>query len=232
MVFLNIKDNSSDATDNFFQTSNIVVSGWIQFCIIITFYAVLTFISNRYLLKEEVLIRSYSDQLTLQSIEALLGIKDRYEWVGYVFTPIILLLKIVFTTICVSICAVLSTIDFKFKTIFRAALLAELVFISAQILYLINISFHLDTLKLETVANYYPLTALSYFGTGNVVQWLRYPLQTINVFELLYMVVIAWLLSKQWKEDFMESLALVVPSYGTGLILWLVFVTFITLQIS
>lgn len=102
----------------------------------------------------------------------------------------------------------------------------------AQVLYLVNAFFHLDTLTLETASNYYPLTILSYFGTENVVQWLQYPLQTLNLFEVAYMVVIGWFLSKQWKEDFVESLAVVVPSYVTGLLLWLVFVTFITLQIS
>jgi hypothetical protein len=46
------------------------------------------------------------------------------------------------------------------------------------------------------------------------------------------MMAIAWLLAKQWKQDFIGSLSIVVPSYGTGLILWLVFVTFITIQVT
>jgi hypothetical protein len=64
------------------------------------------------------------------------------------------------------------------------------------------------------------------------VKWLKYPFQTLNIFEILYMAAIAWLLAKQWSRDFMESLAVVLPSYVIGLVLWLVLVTFLTLQVS
>lgn len=200
-------------------------------CIII-FNVFLIHVLNQYILGKEVYLRSYTGRLSSQSIEVFLNLKKQNWWSNYIFFPFILLIKVSFSSICVGIAAVFSNIDFKFKNIFKVSLLAESVFIFAQIIYLINLYIHLDTLTLETVSNYYPLTALSWFGTEKVVNWLQYPLHTLNAFEILYMIVIAWLLSKQWKEDFMESLALVVPSYGTGLILWLVFVTFITLQIS
>lgn len=208
------------------------VNLWGIYGIIVLSYLFITFISNQYIFGEEVYVRSFSDKLSAQSIEAFLGVREKYWLWGYVTFPIVIAIKVSFSAICISIGAVLSNISFKFKAIFRMVLLAEIVFIVAQLLYLVNVSFHLDTLTLETAANYYPLTMLSYFGTENVVQWLQYPLQTLNLFEVAYISVIAWLLSKQWKQDFMESLAIVVPSYGTGLILWLVLVTFLTLQVS
>jgi hypothetical protein len=91
----------------------------------------------------------------------------------------------------------------------------------------------LNDLTLQNISGYFPLSALGFVGIENVnVQWAIYPLQTLNLFEVAYMGVIGWLLSKQWEEDFAESMLVVLPSYTTGLILWLVFVTFITLQIS
>lgn len=208
------------------------INSWIYFGVITTIYFLLTYYSNQVIFDEEIFRRSYSEQLTRESLEAMLGFQERYGWFGYVFTPLVLLIKISFAAVCISIGTVLSNIEFKFKTVFKAALLAEIIFIVAQILYLTNLSFHLDTLTLGNASNYYPLTLLSYFGTDNVVQWLHYPLQTLNLFEVLYMIAVGWLLSKQWKQNFIESLALVVPSYATGLILWLVFVTFLTLQVS
>lgn len=208
------------------------INTWFLFGMVVLCYLFITFISNQYIFGEEVYVRSFSDKLSVQSIEAFLGVREKYWLWGYVASPIIIVIKVSFAAICISIGAVLSNISFNFKTIFKAALLAEVVFIVAQVLYLINVSSHLDTLTLETAANYYPLTILSYFGTENVVQWLQYPIQTLNLFEVFYMMAIAWLLSKQWKEDFMESLAVVVPSYATGFLLWLVFVTFVTLQVS
>jgi|SRR5690625_3483644 len=207
-------------------------NGWFLFGIIVLCYLLFTFISNQYLFGEEVYIRSFSDQLTLQNIEALWDLQEQYLWLSYVFLPLIVLLKVFFATVYISIGAVLSNIKFKFKIIFRATLLAEVVFIVAQVLYLVNLSFRLDSLTLETASAYYPFSFLSLIDANQVVSWLQYPLQTLNLFEVAYMVVIAWLLSKHWKEDFMESLAVVVPSYATGLLLWLVFVTFVTLQVT
>lgn len=214
---------------HFFLEKSNILPLFLFYCI---FYVVINIYASNYIFFEEVYYRSFSDQLTGESIESFLNIQSQYAWVNYIFVPLIFFFRVLFVVICIGIGIAFSDLEFKFKTIFRAILLAEVVFLVAQIIYMINLSLHLNTLTLEKAANYYPLTTLSYFGTENVVPWLRYPLQTINVFEVLYMAVIAWLLSKQWKEDFMESMALVVPSYGTGLILWLVFVTFITLQIS
>lgn len=208
------------------------INGWIFFSIICVVYILQTYVSNTYFFTDQFYYRSFSDQLTFQTVDTFLNMQKEYGWVGYVFTPLIIALKIFSAALCISIGAVLSNIEFKFRTIFKAALLAEVVFILGQIIYLINVSFHLDTLTLETASNYYPLTILSYFGTQNVVDWLQYPLQTLNLFEVFYMAAIAWLLAKQWKQDFIESLVVVLPSYVTGLVLWLALVTFLTLQVS
>lgn len=222
-------NQEAEANDSFITDS---LNSGIIFAVLVGIYIFLTFISNSLFFTEELYYRSFSDQLTIQSIEAFWELQEQYRWLGYVLMPLIVLLKVVFATVCISIGVVLSTIEFKFKTVFKTVLLAEVVFVIAQSIYLINLSFHLDTLTVATVSNYFPFTVLSYFGTENVVDWLQYPLQTLNVFEAAYMGLIAWLLSKQWKPNFIESLSVVVPSYGTGLILWLVLVTFLTLQIS
>ncbi len=208
------------------------VNSYILFGIICIIYFLISYLSNTFIFTDQFYFRSLSDQFSYHTIQNLLNTQQQYWWLGYIITPLLVSLKVFFTAICVSIGAVLSTINFKFKTIFKATLMAEVVFIVAQVLYLINISFHLGTVTLATAANYYPLTILSIYGTQNVVDWLQYPLQMLNLFEVFYILAIAWLLSKQWKEDFMENMVIVLPSYITGLVLWLVLVTFLTLQIS
>ncbi|WP_138432189.1 hypothetical protein [Fodinibius saliphilus] len=217
---------------NFVSFLEKVDKKWIIFIFVCLAYMALRLVANTYIFTDQIFYRSYSDQLTQQSIEGLLNIRERIWWMDYVFQPVLLLIKFCFVSICISIGLVLSDIKFSFSLVFKSTLLAEIVFIMAQVLYLINLSFHLDTLTLETAASYYPLTMLSFFGTENVVQWLQYPLETLNLFEVAYMVVIGWLLSRQWEKDFSESMLVVIPSYITGLLLWLVFVIFITLQIS
>ncbi|MCG6187377.1 hypothetical protein [Maribellus maritimus] len=66
-----------------------------------------------------------------------------------------------------------------------------------------------------------------------------YPLSLINIFELGYFLILAWLLVGVINETngerpvkFGKSLQLVTTSYGSGLLLWVVLVMFITLNLN
>jgi len=209
------------------------VSGWVFFGVILLVYLFFAWVSQEFIYSDSLYYRSYSGTMTSQAIERILGFQSRFWWTAYAFTPILLLSKFLFASICISIGAMLSKFELKFKEIFKTAMLAEGVFILAQAIFMASLYINLNDLTLQNISGYFPLSALSFIGIENAnVQWIIYPLQTANLFEVAYMVVIGWLLSKQWKQDFVESLAVVVPSYVTGLLLWLVFVTFISLQVS
>lgn len=225
---LAIEKTTIENRSHFLDATN----SWFIFGIIAAIYTFLSFFTDQYILSAELYVRSLSGQLSFQSIESFLNLQENYQWVGYIFMPLLLLLKMCFAAICISIGIAFLGSDFKFKPIFKATLAAEIVFVGAQIWYTTNLYVNLSALTLQTLSNYYPLSLLSYFGTEQVVTWLHYPLQTLNLFEIIYVIVISWLLSKKWKPDFVESLSIVFPSYGTGLLLWLALVTFLSLQVS
>lgn len=204
---------------------------WIIFGAIFLVYLLMTWISQEFI-NNDLYHRSYSGTLTKQTIENMLDLQSRYWWVSYMFIPILLLFKFLFTSICISIGTILAVIDFNFKNVFKVAIVAEVVFVIAQIIYLFNLFQNIDSLTFDTVSNHHPLSLLSFYGTENVVPWLHYPLQTLNLFEIFYILFISWLLSKQWEPDFVGSINIVLPSYGIGLLLWMVLVVFLTLQIS
>jgi len=231
-----LKHISTQANDYNNDHENYLVRSffiWWIFGFIITIYLIIGWISQEFIYNDSLYYRSYSGTLTNQTIESMLGFQSRFWWTGYAVTPMLLLLKFLFTSICISVGAMLSITDIKFKEIFKTAMLAEGVFILAQIIFMISLYLNLEELTLQNISGYYPLSALSFIGIENVnAKWAIYPLQTINLFEALYIAVISWLLSKQWKPDFFESLNIVIPSYGLGLLLWMVLVAFLTLQIS
>jgi hypothetical protein len=202
--------------------------GWLLLLIISGLYIFLTFFSDNWIFTEEF----FSSQLPVYSIDEIIESRERFWWGSYVVQIVVVIFKVLFAALCIFIGVVLSDIEFFFKDLFRSAIIAETIFIIAQSAYLLNLYFHRSELNLESTANYFPLSMLSFWGTENVAPWLHYPLQTLNLFEVFYILFISWLLSRQWKPDFIESLNIVLPSYGTGLLLWLVLVTFLTLQIS
>lgn len=62
--------------------------------------------------------------------------------------------------------------------------------------------------------------------------WLVYPLQAISIWEIGFIVVLAYQLKEFFQNDFALSLQNVLLSYGTVFLLWIVFVVFITLNLS
>lgn len=159
---------------------------WWLLGLVLLFYLLLAVISQEFIYIDPLYYRSYSGSLTNQTIENMLGVQARYWWTGYATIPVLLLLKFLFTSICISIGAMLSLTEIKFKNIFKTAMLAEGVFIIAQVIFMIILYMHLDDLTLQNTSGYYPLSALYFIGIENVnAQWAIYPLQTINLFEAL-----------------------------------------------
>ncbi len=200
--------------------------------IIILLYLLLSALDQIFIFTDEFLYRNLSDEFSQSVIEALLTSENRFGWVAFVILPIVILVKVLFTTCCISTGAILTGNEFSFNKTFHLATYSELIFLFSQVLFSITLFVNRDSLTLDNAANYFPGSMLSFLGAENVVPWLHYPLQTLNIFEVAYVLLISWLLSKQWKPDFVESLNIVIPSYGIGLILWMALVVFLTLQIT
>jgi|SRR5690625_431098 len=199
---------------------------------IVVSYIFIAFFLENWILTDEVFYRSLSTQIPLYTVDGILESREKFWWVPYLIQIVVILIKVLFVSLCIFIGVVLSDIRIPFKNIFRVAVIAEIIFVIGQSIYLFNLYTHRAELTFETTANYFPLSMLSFFGVENVVSWLHYPLQTLNLFEVVYVVLISWLLSRQWKPDFIESLNIVIPSYGIGLLVWMILVVFLTLQIS
>lgn len=207
-------------------------SGWILYIFISGAYILLAFLSDQLIFTDQLYYRSFSDQMAFQSIDRLLDILDKTWWLNYLLQPIFVLLKVTFAVVCITVGVVLMDIEFKINNIINSAIIAEVIFVITHSIYAINLYVNRTELTIESTANYFPFSVLSYFGVENVVSWLHYPLQTLNLFEATFIVFISWLLSKQWKPNFIESLNIVLPSYGIGLLIWMVLIVFLTLQIS
>lgn len=205
--------------------------GW-YLLILILLYLSLSMVDNAFIFTDDFINRSLSEDFSESVIEALLTNENQFKWIGYALLPVIILLKILFTSFCVTTGAILTDTDFTFKKIFQTASCSEYIFWFSQAIFYLRLILNRDYLTLDNAGNYFPLSLLSYFGTDNVVSWLHYPLQTLNLFEVFYVLLISWFLSKQWKPNFVESLSIVIPSYGIGLLLWMALVVFLTLQIS
>ena len=99
-------------------------------------YIALSYISSAVLNLNGVMAHSLSEQLTAEQINEVLSFKDKWQWVGYVFVPILLLIKISVTALLIDIGCLFYNEKLPYKQLFRMALLGECIFLAVPIVKL------------------------------------------------------------------------------------------------
>lgn len=162
--------------------------------------------------------------------------QKKWWWVSYVTTPVLIVIKVLLVAFCLNFVKIISEKleDVQFRDILTVVLIAEFVFIIAGFYKFFNF-YLIDTdYTLETLQTYYPFSLINYKEAISTEKWLAYPLQLLNVFELMYWGVLAWgiwqLADK--KISYQRSLGYVALTYGVGLLFWVGVVCFLILSVS
>lgn len=174
----------------------------------------------------------YNAQLSYNQIEQMLSTQRKWEWLGYVFIPVFYLLKLSLVTLCVYTGILLLNIkSLSWSKVFGSVVVADMVFLVPAIIKMAWFTFQADY-TLEDVQYFLPGSMLNIFEPKLLEQWLIYPIQSVNIWELLFFIALALGLKKYLDGDFSRSMGLVVSTYGVGLVVWIVFVTFLTLNFT
>lgn len=120
----------------------------------------------------------------------------------------------------------------KFKHLFRIALLGEFVLVLVGYVKFLYFAFIKTEYTLQDIQEYYPLSYINLLDLTKIEPWLIYPLQTVNLFEVAYFFVLVYGLHKLLKNNYWKSFEITAASYGTGLLIWLGLVSFLTLSIT
>lgn len=207
-------------------------SNTIIFIILSVAYIGLSYISSVILDLNGVMVRSLSEQLTAEQIEKVLSFKDQWQWISYVSVPLLLLIKISVIAVLIDVGCVFYNEKLPYKQLFRIALLGEFVFLAVPIFKLCWFLFFQPNFSLEDIQYFYPLSALNIIGYKGVAVWFIYPLQLLNLFEVVYWFLISVQLNKAIGSTTGKGVNIVASGYGVGLLLWVVCVMFFTLNMS
>ena len=196
-------------------------------------YVILTAIGNVFILTDSVYYRELSDKLTAARIEEVLEMRSKYWWGMFIAPPIMLVIKSTYTTLCIIVGVIIIGEDIRFDKAFKVVLIAESVFVLAMVVQVAFGLFVLEVRVPDDYANFAPLSFLQFFDPATLKLWMKHPLRTLNLFEVAYMLVIAYLLTPLLKKkNYGQTLGLVGASYGLGLLLWVVALAFLLLQVS
>lgn len=176
---------------------------------------------------------SLAEQFTSKQIKEYLEFQDKWKWVGYIIVPILVIIKTVLITSVMYIGVfIINKSVVTFKDIWRIVINSEFIFLFIPVFKIIWFSFFQRDYKLVDIQIFYPFSALNFIDHKELEPWLIYPLQTLNVFELVYIIVLSYQIGTLTKTNADTGLKIVASSYLPALLLWVTVVMFITLNFS
>lgn len=193
---------------------------------------VLTYAGKSLLITEELYFAFFGDQLSYERITEIIFLNRKWEWLSYAIIPFYYLTKIFLVAVCIYTGTMIVGIDISFKKIFQVALLAEGIFLIPPILKLCWFLFIQTDYTLFDIQSFYPFSALNFFDVGSLDPWFIYPLQSVNIFEAIYLLVLAYGLFLSTKGSYINTLGLTTFTYGAGLFIWLVSIMFLTISFT
>lgn len=202
------------------------------FILFLVIYTSITLLFSFYILEDEVYFNSFIDKLDTQQIERIISLNKKYQWVSLVSSPILYLIKLTFTSIGIYLIKIIhgKVVNLTFSHVFVYVVKADFIFLVIGIYKLVYFTVYPPN-TIEEIQNFAPGSLLQLVSQVNE-PWLIYPLQAINLWELGFMLMLAYQLKKYFKDDFTQSFVNVLLSYGSAFLLWIVFVVFITLNLS
>lgn len=201
-------------------SSNLVLSDKGKFVVLLLYMLTIAYFSNEILLAKDLYYEAFAEKLPEEQIQIMLSQSQRWSWLGYVFIPVALLLKIGFTSACLALGIFFMTNQMRLRQLFSIALTAEFVFLLPMLIKLVWFSVFNTSFTLHEIQFFYPGSLISVLDQTANTAWWAYPAQLINVFELVYCLLLARGVARVAARSFGSALGLVAVSYGTGLLLW------------
>ncbi|WP_435260706.1 hypothetical protein [Tenacibaculum sp. nBUS_03] len=183
---------------------------------------------------DELVFNFYAEELAQEKAIQLLKAQKKWDWLGYAIAPLIILIRSGLVAMSLSIGMFFYDMEYKlkFNQFFRLALLGEFVLVLVGFVKLGYFYFIKTDYTLQDIQQYYPLSYINFLDIKSLEAWLIYPLQTINLFEIGYFFVLVYGLHKLLKNKYWKSFEITAVSYGTGLVIWMGLVMFLTLNMS
>jgi hypothetical protein len=209
------------------QSKNITV-----FLLLVALIVLLTCLTNLFLISDTLYYNTFIEQLSVEKIEGIIEESHKWAWLGYLLVPVIYYIKLSLIALVLQTGFFFFDRKVSFSIIFKAVMLAEIPFLIVPVIKLFWFLFIQTHYTLNDLQYFFPLSALQLFDAQKLPSWQVYPLQLMNVFELIYWVLLAYWLKKLLNLSLNKSMEVVASSYGTGLLLWVVFITFLSLNLA
>ena len=188
-------------------------------------------IDKTFIISDALYFDALSEKFTYEKIQSMLSFQKDVVWIGYVMQPFIIVLKIFLVSICLLTGFVLNRQKVSFKHTFQMVLLLEAVWLVPAIIKTTYFLIAKDY-TLENMNNFYPHSLLALFDAKNLNPVLVYPIYTLNLVELVYILLLGVGIQRLTNQGYTESLKDVLSTYFVGLLVWVLCVCFLMVSLS
>lgn len=199
-----------------------------NFCI----YSFVGFYFYYFIIDDKLYLDLIIETTNTNDIEYILDINRKFSWISILLNPFVYLIKLLLITSSLYTIKIIYKFEsgVSFSILFSKVLIADTIYTLFLLIKLVYfILFRPD--NIFQIQNFAPGSLYQLVSQVNE-PWLVYPLQAISIWEIGFIVVLAYQLKEFFQNDFALSLQNVLLSYGTVFLLWIVFVVFITLNLS
>ena len=211
----------------------LAIKGWKLFSGVVLFNLLILLLSQTALINEIVFFNTYSEQLTYDRAMEVFSKMKSFAWVGYIITPILMLIK--FSAISVLLYIGVFFFDLHKQItlgkIFKVVIISELTFIAASITKLLWFSIFAGNYTLDDISFFYPLSIINLFNRTEVATYWIYPLQTVNIFQVLYVLMLALGLSRASSLKKEVTDRVVLFTYVPAIAVWIALIMFLSIDV-
>jgi hypothetical protein len=210
----------------------LLLKGWKLFSGVVLLNLLILFLSQTALINEIVFFNTYSEQLTYDRAMEVFSKMKSLAWVSYIITPVLLLLKFSAMSVLLFVGVFFNDLhrEITMGKIFKVVIVSELVFIAASITKLLWFIFFAGNYILDDMSFFYPLSLINLFSRTEVAPYWVYPLQTVNIFQLVYVLLLALGLSRISSIKKEAADKVVLATYIPAITVWIALVMFLTID--
>jgi hypothetical protein len=193
---------------------------------------ILIWLSKSVLINEIVFYNAYSEQLTYDRASQLFNELRSISWVSYVFSPLILFIKYSLVSLVLYIGIIFNNLQYKVSlgSVFKIVIASDIVFLLAGLAKFFWFFLFAGNYNLNDIGFFYPLSLINIFKVEEISKIWIYPMQTVNLFHLSYLLLLSYGLNNVCRIARNDSDKIVLLSYLPGLVLWLTFIMFISID--
>ncbi|MDR1743860.1 MAG: hypothetical protein LBR48_08625 [Dysgonamonadaceae bacterium] len=190
-------------------------------------YAVALAIEFKWIFTDDFFMERFADHSQEGLVQSMIVLNKKSILLNYIAAVFVVLIPVYAVGGCLWIGFNLFERVAKFPDCLRMSAISNLIFpVNYMLSVLLRVAKVLPYNETDADNNfrYQSLLALVRW---DIPDWLLYPLEKINVTEVVFVLLLGYFISSSFALPFIKSVCYAVLFYGAGLLLWIIFTVFL-----